>query len=430
MISQNMQIQAIPLWVILVLYLINLCRKRSFFCISSLVFLYSSLTLLGAVFLHLRPRTGVESYANLDAMLFLSLCSGILHIPLLFIKDGKIICKEVVLSSKHFIWISNFLLLFGVPISIYLLIKGLPNIIDFSSGNFTRAEIRDTIDDTPIRSAPFIMFQWIFGITFNFCSLFMFIYGIKHFKTMRLRNYLLFFSGLSLFFHGLHTISRQHMSTAMMYIVCCACIIFKEIRYLKTIFIFIAFLIFPFILISIIRFSDTEGLLYTFYSYFSQGAYGFNAIYTARTEFNVPPMNGYGTSPALLFLWDKFFHSGHYESAKQLLADYMDGIEVFQNIDGSYSGEFRTAVGTFVADYHPVVVILLFIILSLVFIKIFSRKFFTPSMMFAISIYSFLVLTGAFGYPWGSGMTGLFLYSNILFFFLLSFIEKSKDSAL
>ena len=183
----------------------------------------------------------------------------------------------------------------------------------------------------------------------------------------------------------------------------------------------------PFCVLTVIRFSANEGVVYNFYSYFSTGPYSFNSAYTARVEYEVPPMNGYLTASITSYLCDKLYKTEIVKNGKELLDLYSEGMKEYRCIDGSYSGEFKTIVGSFLADFSPPVVITIFTIISLCFIFIFQCSYLnTPAIQFSNCIYIYTLMTGAFGYTWGLGVYNLFLTSSIVFFILLLLCGSRK----
>ena len=408
-------IQSIPFFCTFFLFLLNLAIKRKFFCISSLSLLYVSAAMLGSILLVEKPRTGVP-YVRLDAMIFLSICFVLLCLPALFFKDGK---KDedinfMDLPDNVIRFVTRILCILTVPASIFYLFRSIPLLLHYLTSNISRGAYRASLPDFGGALASIENFFFTFASSFSFIALFWSIYCIALKKQKIWLNILLLFGALGPCIDSLKTVAREALFIYLLFsgvvtLLFLMVIPVEQKKKLKKFAIIAGSVLFiPFMAISVTRFKDN--LTYSIASYFSTGPYSFNADYAARTEGGVKPFYGYWTFGLHLLLWEKVTDEPVYQQALTQHESYYWGGDhrkgspeiflIYQKISGAFPGEFKTMVGTFLLDYPPSVVLLLFMLISAVFIFLFRKSNSTWSLPLLIlsSTYFFCLIFAPIGW--------------------------------
>ena len=433
-ITEMQFIQAIPFVCVFSFFLLNLAIKRKFFCISSLSLLYVSLAMLGAVFLVEKPRTGVP-YVRLDAMIFLSLCFVLLCLPALFFKDGKkdVDINFMDLPDNVVRFVTRILCILTVPASIFYLFRSVPLLLHYLTSNMGRGTYRDSLPDFGGGLASIENFLLTFAASFSFIALFWAIYCIALKKQKGWVSASLFLGAMASCIDSLKSVSRQTLFfyllfsgvTTMLFLIVIPAEQKKKLK--KFAIIAGSILFIPFMAISVARFKDNLG--YAITSYFSTGPYSFNADYAVRTEGGVKPFWGYWTFGIHLLLWEKIADDPVYQHAQIQHENYYWGGDqkrgsspeislTYRKFSGAFSGEFKTAVGTFLLDYPPGIVLMLFVLMSAILCLLFQKckKWTLPMLLFA-TVYYFILNLAPIGwaFPLKNNIFVLFLICIFVF---------------
>ena len=423
-------IQAIPFVCVFAFFLLNLSIKRKFFSISSLSLLYVSLAMLGAVFLVEKPRTGFP-YVRLDAMIFLSVCFSLLCLPALFFKDGKKNEKMpfVDLPDNVVRFVTWALCILTVPASIFYLCRSMPLLLKYVTSNVSRSEFRNSLPELGSNFSSFESFFAKVGCSFSLLALFWAVYCFSFKKRPFWIILVLFFGSLAQCFDTLKTVSRSTLFQFMVFSGITGILFYQIVpklrkKNLKKFMMFLALgLLIPFVAISVVRFKND--LAYSVMSYFATGPYSFNVDYVVRTERNVEALNGFLTMGFGLFFYDKICDTAHYTDAEEYCRNYYWGsgeknissrvvFDTYRSVSGAFSGEFKTAVGTFLLDYPAYIVLLVFMLMSFLFAFFFQKIKTTWSLSALIlSVLYFYCLIMA---PIGWAFT---LKNNVFILFLI-----------
>ena len=422
-------IQSIPFFCTFFLFLLNLAIKRKFFCISSLSLLYVSAAMLGSILLVEKPRTGVP-YVRLDAMIFLSLCFVLLCLPALFFKDGK---KDedinfMDLPDNVIRFVTRLLCILTVPASIFYLFRSIPLLLHYLTSNISRGAYRTALPDFGGGFASIENFLLTFASSFSFIALFWSIYCIALKKQKGWVTALLFLGAMAPCIDSLKSVSRQILFFYLLFsgvvtLLFLMVIPAEQKKKLKKFAIIAGSVLFiPFMAISVTRFKDD--LAYSIASYFSTGPYSFNADYAARTEGGVKAQNGFLTLGFHLLIFEKITDEPVYQQAKDLQSNFYWGGDqargtspevwlAYHNISGAFSGEFKTAVGTFLLDYPPSLVLVLFVLMSAIFCLLFQKcKGWTLPMLLSATVYFFALNFAPIGWAFT-------LKNNVFILFLI-----------
>lgn len=431
--------QWIPSVVLLVLFLINLTIKQKLFCLSSMLLLYESLMLACSVYFSYDPRVGVP-FVSENAMWFLSATLSLLFGPLLFLRDHRL-CVDGVLfrqvsASYDYGTIARGLLIALLPISIFFFFRGFSGIQEFFVGGGDREAFRETLD-TSIMSNPIMAFCWFFGACF-YCALFWCVCGLLFWPTQRSANLMLMFAGSLWMFDGIRTVSRSNIFYSIVFVVS-VCLVLrtffsgKKMRIPKICVCLLLLVCTLFVAITIFRFGsnskEERGVGYNAFAYFSSGPYCFNADYELRSDGEVPPLNGFLTAGLGVRILDRFFSDVSYAALADLHEEYYTpNTEIhraYQELCETFSGEFKTMIGTFILDYSPSVVLVVFTALFLGTSFLMWRL--RPSRLsdaLILSVYVYVLLTSNIGFVFGTFRGNMALMGLMFFWCCLRIQEK------
>ena len=438
-------VQSIPFWVMLIMTLINIKIKKKFFCISTLTLTYLTLTMLGSMFMVIRPRTGWP-YVRLDAVLFLSVCYMILAIPALLFKDSRENDKMELLhvSDQTAKKISTGLIIMTVPAAVYAAVIAIPDMIKFFQMGGNRGAFRNQLTNNISGFSSISQFLMMFGLTFCLIAIFWVIYCVIFQKIDKRCIILLTLGAMGQCILGCQSVSRSAFFLHMVYVVICVILLLKfaQQKYKKglkkyAIVVMLLFLV-PFIVISATRFK--KGLVYSIGSYFATGPYSFSADYAARVEGNTKPLNGYLTIGWHQFVFDKIAGTNHYKNAEMYYDNYFYGgdskkgtspeiDQIYRRISGSYSTEFSTTFGFWLKDWPLYLVPFFFAVISAIFCLIFyfDRKLLWQTYFASIYFYILLTSTMYWSFPLKRKSVELFLI--IVFGIFLYVIQKKETQS-
>ena len=430
--------QWIPSVVLFVLFLINATIKRKLFCLSSILLLYESLTLASSVYFSYDPRVGVP-FVSENAMWFLSAAFSLLFGPLLFLRDCQLRVDEALIRqvsvSYDYKAIAKGLLIVLLPVSIFFFFRGLSGFQEFIVGGGDREAFRETLD-TGVVSNPIMAFCWFFGACF-YCALFWCVCGFLFWPAHRGANLMLMFAGSLWMFDGIRTASRSNIFYSIVFVVsvCLALRTFfsgKKMRIPKICVCLLLFVCTLFIAMTIFRFGsnskEERGVGYNAFAYFSSGPYCFNADYELRADGEVPPLNGFLTAALGVRILDRVFSSVSYAELAELHEEYYapdtEIRRAYQELCETFSGEFKTMIGTFILDYSPLVVLVVFA--ALFWGTSFLMWRLRPSRLsdaLILSVYVYVLLTSNIGFVFAT-FRGNMAFMGLAFFWCCLRIQE------
>ena len=432
--------QLIPAVCIFVLFAVNIMRKKSVLCISSLVLAYNLVAMTGAVLMYMDPRTG-DPYTSCEAMLFFSLCYTLFCIPALFYRDGRLLQRNVagvsdLLDEDRFVLLARCVACMTFLSFSYFLVDSLPNLRTFLSGAMSREDYRATIDVSHTAS-PLVALLSFFG-TLNFVSLFLGVVIYLFLPHRRMLSVLLLAGGLTNAVNMLKNASRSGLVEAMCFAFSVGYVLWSRVpfavrsRIRRMCIVTMLIVLLPFALITVVRFgsgNSEQGVLYSLASYFSTGPYSFNADYTARVEYDSPRLGGFFTCPYLLILLDRITGSTGIYDEGQILVDEMyegNGWKEYQLVCGAYSGEFKTAVGCVMMDYPLWVVVTIFSLLAIVFSRMFCRTAYSFSGYLWAAVYFYCLFMGPIGFSFVTRYKNTMLLGLIALGCVLHFVKRRQ----
>ena len=399
--------QLIPVACLLILFLVNLKRKRRLFCVSSIVLFYNLLAMAGAVHMYFEPRTGV-SFSSFEAMAFFSLCYSLFCLPALFYRDGCL-CEEGASAftsedGARLLLLSRLVAGFTFVSFCYFFVDSIPELKRFVTEGLSRKDYRDTVEMSHFASPVVAIFAvaLLGGLTYA-------VNMIKNAGRAGTFEALLFASSaVMVLWPRLKAESRA-----------------RVVRLLRPLLLAVMI---PFALITLTRFGsggEERGVFYSIESYFATGPYSFNADYVARTALGTPSVDGFITCSFIPLILDRVLGTTLYEEGQENLEDYSEGLPEYLEICGAYSGEFKTIVGSFLLDWRPGVVMSVFIALSLFFSWLFSRNSGTLSFTVLASVYFYCLLIGSIGFGFPSRYRNLILVNLLILAFVLRCIGRT-----
>ena len=438
-----MYTQLIPFGAMLILFLVNFTRKRNLLCLSSLMLLYELISLATSLCFVYVPRVG-DPYVNTEAMVFLAINLVFLFMPLLFLKDGRMkqvalidsneACPSVV--SESFDKISSALIVGLLPVSIFFLTRAISGLGDFFAMGGDRTAFREGIDSS-IVSNPIVAACWVVGVFF-YCALFSGVLGLFFTPLHKVKNSLLLFCGSLWMFDGIKSGSRSNIFYSIIF--CLGVILtIKEffpryrIHIPRIVYIAVASAATVFAAITISRFGENsteeKGVAYNLLAYFASGPYCFSADYELRASNSTDGLKGFLTFGLPVRCWDKLTGSEAYDNGALIHEEYYTAgtpmHNAYQELCGTYSGEFKTIVGNFLIDFSPKVVMLVFLCASLLFSVFFNRLGrIRLSGILVVSIYVYILLTANIGFVFATFRGNLALVALLLFYSALRHLER------
>ena len=431
----------IPVASLFALLIANIIRKRSILCVSSLVLTYNLMAMVGALRLYITPRTG-DPYTSCEAMLFFSVCYTLFSIPALFYRDGNLSPRntEGVLDQVD----ENRLVLFARCIATmtfisfcYFLIDSLPNLYTFLSSNISREDYRATIVLSHTAS-PFVALLSLFG-TLSYVSFFLGVVVYFFMPHRRMLSVLLLLGGMTFAVNMLKNASRSGLAEALCFVFSSGLVLWDRVpsaaraRIRRMWIVTMSLMLLPFALITVVRFgsgNSEKGIFYSLASYFSTGPYSFNADYTARTDYDVPSLGGVLTCSFLPMLLDKICDSSNKFEEGQILVEEMHegtGLQEYKWISGAYSGEFKTIVGSFMMDYPLGVVVVIFVLLAIIFSRMFGCCSYSLSVYLGAAVYFYSLFMGPIGFSFSTRYRNMMLLGLVALGGVLHFVKRRQD---
>ena len=427
--------QLIPVACLLILFLVNLQRKRRLFCTSSIVLFYNLLAMVGAVYMYFEPRTGV-SFSSFEAMMFFSFCYSLFCLPALFYRDGCL-CVEgesafAPEDQSRLLLLSRLVAGFTFISFCYFFVDSIPELKRFVTEGLSRKDYRDTVEMSHFAS-PVVAFFAVGG-TLSFVSLFLGIVVLCFMPAHRKLALLLMLGGLTYAVNMIKNAGRAGTFEALLFSSSAVMVFWprmkaeRRVRVIRMLRMILFVIMIPFAMITLTRFGsggEERGVLYSIESYFATGPYGFNADYVARTELDAPSVNGFITSSFIPMILDRVSGTSLYAEGESNMEDYSEGLSEYLEICGAYSGEFKTIVGSFLLDWSPGVVVAVFVFLSLFFSWLFCRNSGTLSFTVLASVYFYNLLIGSIGFGFSSRYRNLILLNLLLLAFILRCMGKT-----
>ena len=430
-----MIVQTIPFLVVLFFFGLNLCRKKSFLCASSLVLLYLCFSFGGAIVLYNWPRSG-DSFSDLHAMLFLSACFALLLLPALFYDDrNEMSSDRLHVSAVGLRRYATFVAAITLFAFLYFSLDSVSSMLEFVRGGALRTEFREEVGEALANKS---FFERIVNAlnAFSLVAIFLSISLWCGFGKMQPLVFVLFLGGLSYAVSTLKMVSRGGIVEYFFFIMATTLVFSKfitrkmirEIRMFLVVAVLIALL--PFLAITAKRFSGNdaesqESAFYSLSSYFCTGPYSFNADYVARTEYEMPGFNGMLTMPWLPMVKDKLLGTTLAEEGQELIDEFWkQTAPEYTMISGAISGEFKTIVGSFLCDFKHGGVIFVCLIISLVFSGAFvALRGRLSGLMFG-TIYFYILLMAPIGYAFAQRHKNIMLLVLILTTLYFIFAEQ------
>ena len=427
--------QLIPVACLLILFLVNLKRKRRLFCVSSIVLFYNLLAMAGAVHMYFEPRTGV-SFSSFEAMAFFSLCYSLFCLPALFYRDGCL-CEEGASAftsedGARLLLLSRLVAGFTFVSFCYFFVDSIPELKRFVTEGLSRKDYRDTVEMSHFASPVVAIFA--VGGTLSFVSLYLGIVILCFMPAHRLLAMMALLGGLTYAVNMIKNAGRAGTFEALLFASSAVMVLWPRLkaesraRVVRLLRPLLLAVMIPFALITLTRFGsggEERGVFYSIESYFATGPYSFNADYVARTELGTPSVDGFITCSFIPLSLDRVLGTTLYEEGQENLEDYSEGLPEYLEICGAYSGEFKTIVGSFLLDWRPGVVMSVFIALSLFFSWLFSRNSGTLSFTVLASVYFYCLLIGSIGFGFPSRYRNLILVNLLILAFVLRCIGRT-----
>ena len=422
--------QLIPVACLLILFLVNLKRKRRLFCVSSIVLFYNLLAMVGAVHMYFEPRTGV-SFSSFEAMAFFSLCYSLFCLPALFYRDGCL-CVEgesafAPEDQSRLLLLSRLVAVLTFISFCYFFVDSMPELKRFVTEGLSRKDYRDTVEMSHFAS-PVVAFFAVGG-TFSFVSLYLGVVVLCFMPAHRKLALLLMLGGLTYAINMIKNAGRAGTFEALLFASSVVMVFWPRMkaesraRVVRILRLVLLAVMIPFALITVTRFGsggEERGVLYSIESYFATGPYSFNADYVARTELESPSVNGFITCSFIPMIMDRIRGTSLYEEGKDNMEDYStEWLPEYLDVCEAYSGEFKTVVGSFLLDWSPGVVIAVFAVLSLFFSWLFRRNSGSLSFTVLASVYFYSLLIGSIGFGFPTRYRNLILVNLLLLAFVL-----------
>ena len=421
--------QSIPAAAMLILLVLNLVRKRSFFCLSTVSLLYTFAAFAGAVMMIDMPMNGYP-FVNPEAMFFLTVCYSFLCLPVLYYKDGKLTDGQIMyVDERRFRFLVLLLIVLTVPAAAYFSFRSAPSFWNFLHAGVSREQFRTSVDIARTTSVAGMAMNT--AVVFSHCATFAAIYGFAFRKIDWLHAVLLFIGGLSFAISTLENVARSGILEYGMLIFVLFMVFFPKMdadvraKARRIVCVIAGLLLIPFLLLTIVRFSRggsvDEPLGYTLFAYFSTGPYSFNADYVVRTECGLPPTKGALTCPYLPLLMDKVNGTSEYDDAMEEIDDRtQNNAPEYLAVCNGYAADFKTAVGSFLMDFSPAAVFAVMLVVCVLFVRLFKRSRNRPVDFVFASIYFFIVFMAPIGYVFVTRLRTTMLLAFILFAFLLT----------
>ena len=414
--------QFIPVLCIGAIFLMNIIRKRSVSCVSSLLLLYTLLSMVGSWFVFFEPRTG-DPYSSLEAMTYFSLNYGMLCVPLLFYRDRE---ESEVLSPlggcpAPIQVLMKALACITVPATVYFLFDSGSELLSFIMSGIDRESFRAGLSLG--RTGSWVVLMLNVFSSLSFVSLWFAVYGM--FSGVRKGLVcLLYLGGAGAAISMLKNVARSGVMEMIFFCIATGLALWRYVpqarraKILRVAACVLVVISIPFWALTIARFARPDSMESPFHSvwtYFSTGPYSFNVNYEVIVNMDAPTLHGSQTLFAIPMISDILHGTSLYEDGVSLYEELHEpGFPEYDMVSGAYSGEFRTMVGAFLFDWSPAVTTMICGFICILAIWCFVRGKEIVSSSIVTSIYFYLLFDGIMMYGFSGRYRTTLLFALLL----------------
>ena len=413
--------QFVPVLCIGALFLANVLRKRSVLCVSSLLLLYTLLSMVGSWFVFFEPRTG-DPYSSLEAMTYFSLNYGILCVPLLFYRDrGESGPSPLGGCPAPVQSLMKALACITVPATVYFLFDSGSELISFITSGIDRESFRAGLSLGRMGSLAVLLLN-VFS-SLSFVSLWFAVYGMFSGAGKGLVC-LLYVGGAGAAISMLKNVARSGVMEMIFFCIATGLALWRYVprarkaKILRVAACVLVVISLPFWALTIARFArpdSAESPFHSVWTYFSTGPYSFNVNYEVIVNMDAPTLYGSQTFFAIPMLGDFLHGTSLYEDGVSLYEELHEpGFPEYNEVSGAYSGEFRTIVGAFLFDWSPFAATAICFLICILTIWCFvaGKEVFSSSII--TSIYFYLLFDGIMMYGFSGRYRTMLLFALLL----------------